>query len=383
MNEAIESRRVRDLVEQCLAGRLYVNYIAYLFGWKEAENEGRVQKEELEFLVGLQATLDDTEQSAALEDSGSLSDLVARLNEDLAKADASRDWWRQNPVPVICDDETLKSLAIRVRNGPPVILSKAEIESHFDMSHAVRFWDWMPTYTKVWFAFGLHWSLPDANVFESMAYFHDETLMESQHTQSVLGDMGNSQDRRSDLFASLPRKKMFACQTLINACLCVESFINGLASVARTKLASELSDDELLFLSEQRMKNGMLKQRFVSTQDKLVDWVKLMSPQTPKVGLEKGKSPLQDFREIQRLRDSIVHLSDTKADEYDSIGEDDASRAVDVTISVIREICTCIASDPKHVAYPPWLKDRGSHGFFDSKRKRVGRPNSSPDPVPL
>ncbi len=69
--------------------------------------------------------------------------------------------------------------------------------------------------------------------------------------------------------------------------------------------------------------------------------------------LDRGKFPFQDFRKIQELRDSIVHLSDGKADAFDAIGEKEATRAVDVAIEVIREISRCIASNPTQAAFHP------------------------------
>jgi len=80
--------------------------------------------------------------------------------------------------------------------------------------------------------------------------------------------------------------------------------------------------------------------------------------------LDAGKQPYQDFREIQESRDSIVHLADSKIGAYESIGPAEASRAADVAIAVIREICRCLAADPNQVAFPPWLKDRGPDGLF-------------------
>jgi hypothetical protein len=159
-------------------------------------------------------------------------------------------------------------------------------------------------------------------------------------------------------------KKIYACQTIVNACLVVEAFVNGLASVALNKLGGSLSKEEKLFLQELREHNGTIKQRFVRTQDKLVEWVKLMCPRSPKVGLEAGRAPYQDFREIQQLRDSIIHLSSSKAESFESIGHTAASRAADVAIAVIREICRCLAADPSCAAYPPWLRDRGPDGLF-------------------
>jgi hypothetical protein len=294
---------------------------------------------------------------------------IIRAFEQERKLTAKKkEEWRQPPFPVRCDDATLEALALRVEHGPPVLLTKAEVETYFDFSRFFVFWEWVPEYTKFLFAFGIHWSYPDADLFRSMAYFHDEALRAFQGVESALSEMAEGRDHRARLFHGLPMKKLFACQAIVNACLLVEAFLNGLASVALSKEAASFSKQEALFLRELKEKDGVERQRLVSTQDKLADWVKLISPR--EVGLDRGRNPFQDFEKVLELRHAIVHLSTSKVATYESLGHDEATRAADSAIAVVREICRCLAVDPARPSYPGWLKDRGPDGFFQSDSDR-------------
>lgn len=347
-------QHVRDLVAECIALRSYVNFVAFLFGWPEAKAEAQSQEVRLKQLARIRRSTEDAESWSTFSSENDVTLLLAALCEDKEASAQRRTWCKQNPIPILCDDEVLESLARRVKDGPAVVLSKDEIEKHFDFSRAFPFWDWIPVYTRIWFAFGLHWSYPDADLFQSMAFFHDETARAYQGVDSALSDMTSGKDRRADLFRGLPAKKMFACQTVVNACLLVEAFLNGIASVALKKTGARLSEEERSSLGEEK---------FVNTQDKLVKSVKLISPRN--VGLDRDKQPYGAFREIQQSRDSIIHLKSSTVGVYESIGHETASRAADTAIAVIREVCRCLAvKSPEDATFPPWLKNRGSDGLF-------------------
>jgi hypothetical protein len=103
----------------------------------------------------------------------------------------------------------------------------------------------------------MHWSYPDADLFRSMAFFHDQAIRASGDVGAALSEMGNGSDRRASLFHGLRMKKLFACQAIVNACLVVEAFLNGLASIALIKKAGAFSrQDELLLLEQQDTSGG-------------------------------------------------------------------------------------------------------------------------------
>ncbi len=79
-------------------------------------DEGRAQQDSIEKLVGLRDALQKGEYFGSATDMGLMAE---SLRENLADAEASRTWWRQNPVPVLCDDHTLQSLASQVKAGAP------------------------------------------------------------------------------------------------------------------------------------------------------------------------------------------------------------------------------------------------------------------------
>jgi hypothetical protein len=362
MTDAVD--RIRRLVADCITLRKYVNYIAFLFGWPRAIAEARSQEERLEELLVLQQEMSDANRRKSYEAENDLDALVMELEHEKEQAAKSRDFWRANPIPIRCDDATLESLALRVRRGPPVILTKPQIEEVFDFSGAVHFWDWIPEYVRIWFQFGMIWSYPDVDLFRAMAFFHDEALRASRGVATALSEMSGGTDRRATLFRGLSLKKMYACQSIVNACLLVEAFLNGLASVALSRKDASLSTKERLYLSEKQEKDGAVRQKFISTQDKLAEWVRILSSRNE--GLDRERNPYQDFNRILELRHSIVHLERSKIGIYESIGQEKASVAATAAIEVIREICRCLAKDSEKPAFPGWLKSYGADGFFQS-----------------
>jgi hypothetical protein len=216
--------------------------------------------ERLQQMIGLQRGIDDPEWWRNYAAANDIDELVAALKRDRDEAAKNREFWKNKPIPIRCDDATLEALALRVEHGPPVVLTKAEVEKYFDFSPAVHFWEWIPEYTRIWFAFGMHWSYPDADLFRSMAFFHDEAVRASQGIESGLSEMAQGRDRRACLFRGLSMEKLFACQAIVNACLLVEAFLNGLGSVALSGKAGSFSQEQQESLRD-------TKEHHVSTKD--------------------------------------------------------------------------------------------------------------------
>ncbi len=110
-------------------------------------------------------------------------------------------------------------------------------------------------------------------------------------------------------------------------------------------------------------KTGLQAQKFVGLEDKLFQWVKLISPRFET--FDKGAQPYQSFRAVLEYRNSIVHLAATKAEKYRSIDFKVAMDAVTLALEVAQSICRFIAPDPKAVAFPTWLLTRKPDGLFD------------------
>lgn len=354
--------RLHALQAECVQLWKHMNCIHRLFG-SPAELDAQAQALRME---QLKTRIERLRES---RDPEAPAKIVRAFEQEREIASKKKDEWRQPPFPVRCDDATLEALALRVEHGPPVFLTKAEVEMYFDFSRFFVFWEWIPEYTKFWFAFGIHWSYPDADLFRSMELFHDEAVRAFKGVESALSEMAQGQDHRARLFRGLPMKKMFACQAIVNACLVVEAFLNGLASVALSRRSASFSRQEELFLRESQEKGGVERQKFVSTQDKMAEWVKLISPR--KIGLDRGRSPFQDFEKVLDLRHAIVHLAGSKIETYESLGHEEATHAVDAAVAVIREICRCLAVDPAQPSYPGWLKHRGADGLFQSDSERA------------
>ena len=350
--------RIHALNAECVELWKYINCLHRIFGsYVEADARDQDQrKKQLEIRVKqLQVS---QERDADIQ-------IINAFEQEKTIAIKTKELWRQGPFPILCDEATLEKLALRVQHGPPVILTKPEIETYFDFSKAILFWEWIPDYTTIWFAFGMHWAYPDADLFGTMTYFHDKSAHAIQDVQSTLLEMISGRDARANLFQSQQMKKLYTCQTIVNACLLVEAFMNGLASVALKRKAESFSKHDQLDLQEQKEEKGIIKQKFVRIEDKMVEWLKLISPR--KIGLNRGEAPYQDFKKILKLRHAIVHLSAAKVETYESLGHIEATQAADatVTVTVIREICMCLAVDPAQPQYPGWLKDRGPDGLFN------------------
>jgi hypothetical protein len=125
-----------------------------------------------------------------------------------------------------------------------------------------------------------------------------------------------------------------------------------------------LSENEKLFLRErQKGKDGKEKQKFVSIENKLHEWVKIISPTG--TTFNKGAKPFQDFIKIKKHRDALIHFSSTKLENLQSIDFDTVSEAVYTTIEIIKKICEFTADDPDSVDYPFWLKEPNGDGMFN------------------
>ncbi len=203
-------------------------------------------------------------------------------------------------------------------------------------------------------------------MFRAMCRSHDEAVLSGIERDKILQQVTNWDPSTAYKFLTLNSLyQENVRQVIVNACLFVEAFVNSVAHTRRCTLAASLTPDQDRFLRERAIdKNtGAERDRFVSLQDKLHHWIKLVSPRGET--FDKGTTPYQSFRTIQEYRDSIVHLSASKWKKYGSIDLLLAKKAVDVSIEIVEAICRYIAPNPSKVAYPIWLAKRKSDGLFN------------------
>ncbi|HHY13306.1 MAG TPA: hypothetical protein GX526_01485, partial [Thermoanaerobacterales bacterium] len=236
--------------------------------------------------------------------------------------------------------------------------TKEEIDDVLDFSHFIEFWDKLPGYTILFLGSNnILISSPEFDLFESACWFHNEALKSN--------DM-NVDGWEEDLFGqkqSIHHKNMCR-QTIINSFLFLEAFINSLAYDFAEK-NKNISKEDKLFLTEKTInKQGKKVQRFVSIEDKLHKWVKIMSPRSET--FDKGRLPFQDFKEIKKVRDTIIHLTNKKVEYFRSINLEFAQKALDVSVEMVKEIARFISHDK--VEYPFWLKDKDEDGFYNVSR---------------
>ena len=91
-----------------------------------------------------------------------------------------------------------------------------------------------------------------------------------------------------------------------------------LADICFNIQCCKLTEKQQLYLKEQvKDKEGTIRQKFVSIEDKLCEWIRIMSPRGET--FDRGMNPFQKFMKMKQYRDSIVHLSSKKVSAYNSI----------------------------------------------------------------
>ncbi len=84
--------------------------------------------------------------------------------------------WRNGPIRLLCSDEELLRIALKVKNEGTVALSKAEFDQHFDIAKLNPYWTYVPDYTIVRVGGGLGLSSPECDIFRAMCHAHDEAV---------------------------------------------------------------------------------------------------------------------------------------------------------------------------------------------------------------
>jgi hypothetical protein len=156
-------------------------------------------------------------------------------------------------------------------------------------------------------------------------------------------------------------------QTLINAFLLVEAFINSIAEASLTDKTKNFTEEQKMYLKEQvKDKNGKVRQKYVPIEDKLYEWTKIVSPTG--TTFNKGSNPFQNFMKIKEYRDAIVHLAALKVKSFRAIDFKVASKAALVSLEIIKLISEYTAPDSNNIEYPFWFAEPHDDGLFHIPR---------------
>jgi hypothetical protein len=360
MSRNSDARQAIRLIDECLASMEFVNAAMFLFGLA-ATSTGERQ----ELAKRLLKMRTDLEQ--VLIGRGILvrSEEVIRGLREAAKIQTSdKVLWRTEGLPIVCSDKKLITLAEKVlKEGAPAIFRKPDVSQYFDFSAVLPAWEFIPDYTLFVIGGGIAFSSPELDLFQSMCWFHDQAVRLSREFETLKPEIGTNGFNEDHYFEVHRLGHMMCVQTVINAFLVIEAYVNSLASSFVERADTSISDEQRLYLREKRRdKNGAIVRRNVSTEDKLHDWIKIISPRGDT--FMKGVNPFQGFIALKELRDSVVHLSERKMQSYGRVNFGTAKDAAQTVISLVEHIGQYIASDPKLPAVTWWLEKPQKDGLF-------------------
>jgi len=263
-------------------------------------------------------------------------------------------------------EQAIIALAERVIAEGRVKLTISEFGMMYDLSQLMNDWFQLPNCTLIFIGHGISVSSPEANLFEAMAHFHDKSVATHREMTKLLPVIEDS-ERTAEQYLSLSHEhNIYLRQTLINAFLLLEAFINSLAYVYIRNSGDTLDENTCLYLEEKRKgKSGSTTTQYVSTDKKLVEWTKIISPRDET--FDKGRKPYQEYRKLKTYRDAIVHQSAPKIAKVREIDLQIALDAVDASIAMIQDICQFTSPDTSCVQSPFWLIPKDKEGFFRYK----------------
>lgn len=272
-----------------------------------------------------------------------------------------------SPPKVLCSEKALVDLASKIRKEGSVIFHKNDLAKFFDFSEVFPLWHQVPDYTLFVIGSGIFLSSPEFDLFDAMCWFHDEAVRTRLELFQYKDKVGTS-EFKEEVYSKLFAIDHINCrQALINAFLLVEAFLNSLATVCLDDKSRRLTEEDRLSLSEKaKEKSGNYRQKFVSIQNKLHDWVRIISPHGKT--FDKGKEPFQSFIKIQEYRDSLVHLSSTKVSKYRSINFDVAEMSVHTSVEIVKRISEYTSPNLNIPQYPFWLTEIKEDGLFHVSR---------------
>jgi hypothetical protein len=288
----------------------------------------------------------------------------------LEKINENIKLWDKGSIRVLCPEDRLKGIALQIKKNGSVMLAKDEVEEIFDMTHIIDFWSEIPKYTTFIFGAGIAMSSPEYDMFESLCWCYNEAFLSHEKALSYKTKIESLTFDEDDLklLGEATSVCIVACrQVIINSLLLIEAFLNSLAYSYLSNPTKALSDEQRLFLNEKRRdERGKEITKFVPLHDKLHDWVRMISLNSRT--FDKGKNPYQSFMKIKGHRDSIVHFSAKKIDNFNAINFEIAHAATLTAIEIVEKISEFISPDEHNIKYPFWLTRPGNDGMFHLSR---------------
>lgn len=368
----ILTKKILQLLEEAIRNVDYANSICWVFGITSDD----IPNQNALFLKLLKYHEEYQELSlqirAAKKRRNSLS--VLNLEENFTKFEKivnntrdTKDIWKNGPVKILCSVMQLLDIALEVKKKGFVSLDKAEIEKSFDFSGVISFWDRIPSYTLFLLGGGISVSSPEFDLFQAMAWAFNEATKTSQEMSAYKNQIGTSDIDITVYGDKVGLHSIMCRQTLINAFLLVEAFINSVSEASLIDETKNFTEKQRLFLRERvKDRNGQERQNFVSIEDKLYEWTKIISP-TGKT-FNKGNKPFQDFMKIKKFRDATVHLAAPKVKSFRAVDFKVASKAARVTLEMIKLISEYTSSDSNNIEYPFWFTEPHADGLFHVSR---------------
>lgn len=358
------------MIDKALRQLECIRAICFLFGLPSEDTLARLELIG-ELLKRRQEYLDGARAEKVWKGRMEIADeqrIIRDLDHTVQEFERQKKLLKNNDVfKIICSDRELIDLAEKIyRDESSWTCTKQEIAKYFDLTKMFSAWDRIPDYTRFLIGGGIAVSSPELDLFQALAWFYDEATRADRELQ-FLRKIAQDTPEQVNLDRLLKVRMMYrmmCVQTTMNAFLVLESYLNSLAYVFLRERGQELTEDQRLCLAEQTIdKSGKIRQRFVSMEDKLHEWVRIMSPRGDT--FNKGGSPFQKFVKMKQKRDAVVHLSGRKVSVYDSLDFHAVQELVKGLIEIIEYISAYISADPTQVQMPWWLQRPGNDGLFN------------------
>lgn len=264
---------------------------------------------------------------------------------------------------VIASDETIREIASTIQRAPAgksLLMPKSLIMEMFEKYSAIKpEIDKLPTYARIGLRYGAK-EFPDAP-----NYFVEVYLPEAQIFEDIAILFNSIPDDDGTLKIVEKTKGAVVRAITVNCFNLLEAYINGLALDFVSTTDRELTEAEKDLLTETR--KGALK--YVGLRKKLLQYPRIIGDRKhPIIQESNSKAFRYLMSEVQPYRNSIVHQSQLgdmegvgKGELFLTFNAENASRIIDATIEVIRQIETGLFGDNERIW---WLSDRGHDGQF-------------------
>ncbi|MCC7542419.1 MAG: hypothetical protein IT379_39740 [Deltaproteobacteria bacterium] len=170
----------RRMLDECIRLHDAVNAVHWLHGipWRDAPEQAKMTDQ----LERWRQQFEDVEQAAKLRESDDPArgvvirvsqTLVPTLRAIMPTLKQNRQLSRNLPPKILCSDDELVQIALRVKQDGRVLFSKAEFDQRFDLASVDPFWRFVPDYTRIMVGGGFSFMSPEYDTFQMMCDAHD------------------------------------------------------------------------------------------------------------------------------------------------------------------------------------------------------------------